>query len=139
MSDALATSNQPALWAAFWDQNRKGYALLPEDVKEEIANIGAVVIVHAIRDGETKFGPTWFTDIAYGVDMWTFAQSHNQLRDRTLLALKDFLALNGPMPATIEAFSTASGTGYDLAQPSQEALTAFFGANVTTGEIEAPY
>lgn len=105
---------------SFWGAHQKGFALLPAELRDDIIASGAVVLVRAVRDGQSKFGPTWFTDVEYAGDIWTIAQSHNEVRDRIMLGMRDFVMTSGPLPATIQGFETASGPGFDLAPPPDE-------------------
>ena len=118
--------------ASFWDKNEKGHTLLPDVYRDDIVASGAVVMIHAIRDGETKFGPTWFADIEYSGELWTMPQSHNQLRDRFMLNAQDYIAAFGPLPATIEAFDAKGGSGFDFGKPPADYLDALGSG---TGEI----
>ena len=114
------------------DAVQKGYTILPEHLRDEIASTGAVIFLHAIRDGETKFGPTWFTDIEYRGELWTMPQSHNEMRDRFMLNAIEYTKAFGPLPAVIEAFSAKGGDGWDFAPPPAEYMQALASG---TGEI----
>lgn len=102
---------------AFWKQHAKTNAMLPDQVRDAIVDSGASVLVHAIRDGQSKHGPTWFIDIEFAGATFTLPQSHNQMRDPMLLGLADFIRMNGAVACGIESFPTPKGTGFDLCPP----------------------
>ena len=120
--------------ASFWAKNEKNLTLLPEVYRDDIVASGAVVLIHAVRDGSSKHGPTWFADIEYRGEVWTMPQSHNQVRDRFMLNAMDYIPAFGPLPATIISFETPKGTAFDFAPPPADYLDALGSG---TGEIGA--
>lgn len=118
--------------ASFWSKHDKGNLnpMIPEDVRNAIVDTNCNILIHAVRQGESKFGPTWFADIEvnqghYGgdpatVEHWTIAFSPNAVRDPMLAALREECAA-GPMPASIRPFTTRDGNyGYDFSAPYPE-------------------
>ena len=133
MVTAVEAAAKAKAAADFWGRNPKGgYTLLPEVYRDDIVASGAVVLIHAVRDGSSKHGPTWFADIEYRGEIWTMPQSHNQVRDRFLLNAIDYIAAFGPLPAVIISFDTPKGTAFDFASPPAEYLDALASG---TGEI----
>lgn len=119
---------------SFWEKNANGYTLLPEVYRDDIVASGAVVLVHAVRDGETKHGATWFTDMEYRGEMWTWPQSHNVVRDRFMLNARDYISAFGPLPAIIVSYDSVKGQGFDYAAPPDDYLGALESG---TGELPA--
>ena len=130
--DAEQAARKAAMLRKFWAMNNKGHTMLPAVYRDDIVATGEVIAVHAIRDGESKFGPTWFSTVEYRGQLWTVAQSHNEMRDPFMLAAIDFINDFGPMPVTLEGFSAKGGDGYDFAAPPEDYLDALGSG---TGEI----
>ena len=120
-----AEADRAAAIERFWQANNKGLPLIPEDIQATIEQNGETVVIHVIRDGTSKFGPTWFTDIerANG-ERWCCPQSHNQVRDPLMLNLQRFVSEYGPMPVSMVGFDTDLGHGWDFAAPLPDALTS---------------
>jgi len=126
----------------FWAKNDKGSQnpLLPEDIRNLLIESGSVVVIHAVREGDSKHGKTWFADIEIDVDglgipqptMWATAQGYcgeggqiNEPRRRLMEALRDQIAAFGPIPATLVSFQAKNGNyGWDFATPPAEVIEA---------------
>lgn len=114
----------------FWAKHSKGNLnpVLPESHWMTLAENVEIVLIHAVREGTTKFGPAWMADIEiagnsaarYDGDPvhWTTIQSKNAVRDPMMEAMRDEIKASGePMPATLKTFDTDAGTGWDFAPP----------------------
>lgn len=123
----------------FFQMNSKGHTMLPAVYRDQIVDDGTVLILHAVRDGESKFGPTWYATVEYQGQLWTMAQSHNEMRDPFLLNAIDFINEFGPMPVTLSPFSAKGGDGWDFAAPPADYLDALASGTGELGAGEAPF
>lgn len=120
----------------FW--NRHATIFLPNWLRDQIVETEIVFEVTAIRDGKTKFGPTWFVDILVSGSVYTMPMSHNEVRDAQLLAINAGLGTEfATLPATLVSFESAfDNPGFSLAPPSP-AFYADLGIPAdTSGQIE---
>jgi hypothetical protein len=145
----------------FWAKNDKGSQnpLLPEDIRNLIIDTGSVVVIHAVREGDSKHGKTWFADIEIDVSglvipqppMWTTAQGYcgdggaiNEPRRALMEALRGQIAEHGPIPATMVQFQAKNGNyGWDFGPPPADYFDMLDAGGailpITPGGVEAPY
>ena len=134
MSENDSAAQKAAMLRKFFKSNAKGHTMLPAVYRDDIAERGHVIQLHAIRDGVSKFGSTWYSTVEYGDQLWTIAQSHNEIRDQFMVNAIEFLDQFGSMPVTLEGFTAAGGDGWDFAAPSDDYLAALESG---TGELPA--
>lgn len=119
----------------FWAKNDKGSSnpLLPEAFRNLLIDTGSVVIVHAVREGNSKHGLTWFADVEIDLSLfpgqttalWATAQGYcgeggqvNEPRRKLMEAMREQIAAMGPIPATLVQFQAKNGNyGWDFGPP----------------------
>lgn len=93
---------------------------LPAEMKDDIAETGTVFTVNSITYREqSTYGPVWFVNIELGGQMFTIPFGAADYRNDLMIAVQDAL-LEGPFDATLVAFDTPAGHGWNLAEPDYD-------------------
>lgn len=120
----------------FWKVGGKGYTFMPQHIVDRVIEERDELVIRAVRLGTSKFGATWFTTVDYQGDTFTIPQSCNDVRNQLMYNIQSFLNEVGPLPATLEAFDTALGTGWDFAPvPDDDADALTSGEDADRGDV----